>query len=149
MSQRALVIGGSLGGLFAANLLLRAGWRVDVYEKTGEALAARGAGLATHPELMRALERAGAPLDESVGVRVRRRIALARDGTLAGTRDLPQVMTAWGRIYRLLKDVFPAERYHFGRGVARVESRADRVIATFEDGAREEGDLLLAADGIR
>ena len=77
MSKRALVIGGSLGGLFAANLLLRAGWRADVYEKTGEALAARGAGLATHPELMRALERAGAPLDESVGVRVRRRVALA------------------------------------------------------------------------
>jgi len=149
MSKRALVIGGSLGGLFAANLLLRAGWRVDVYEKTGEALAARGAGLATHPELMRALERAGAPLDESVGVRVRRRVALARDGSVAGTRDLPQVMTAWGRIYRLLKDVFPPERYHFGRGVARVESRTDRVIATFEDGAQEEGDLLVAADGIR
>lgn len=149
MTRRALVIGGSLGGLFAANLLARAGWRVDVYEKTGEALAARGAGLATHPELMRALERAGATLDESIGVRVRRRVALGRDGSVAGTRDLPQVMTAWGRIYRLLKDVFPADCYHFGRGVARVESRADRVVATFEDGAREEGDLLVAADGIR
>ncbi|HSD53979.1 MAG TPA: FAD binding domain-containing protein [Burkholderiales bacterium] len=149
MTRRALVIGGSLGGLFAANLLARAGWQVDVYEKTGEALAARGAGLATHPELMRALERAGATLDESIGVRVRRRVALARDGSVAGTRDLPQVMTAWSRVYRLLKDVFPADRYHFGRGVARVESRGDRVVATFEDGRREEGNLLVAADGIR
>ena len=46
MTRRALVIGGSLGGLFAANLLARAGWRVDVYEKSGETLAGRGAGLA-------------------------------------------------------------------------------------------------------
>jgi 2-polyprenyl-6-methoxyphenol hydroxylase-like FAD-dependent oxidoreductase len=149
MARRALVIGGSLGGLFAANLLLRAGWQVEVYEKTGEALAARGAGLATHPELMRALERAGVRVDETIGVRVRRRVALARDGSVAGIRDVPQVTTAWGRIYRLLKDVLPDERYHFGRDLARVENRADRVIATFADGAREEGDLLVAADGIR
>jgi 2-polyprenyl-6-methoxyphenol hydroxylase-like FAD-dependent oxidoreductase len=149
MARRALVIGGSLGGLFAATLLARAGWRVDVYERTDEALAARGAGLATHPELMRALERAGATLDESIGVRMRRRVALARDGTVAGTHDLPQIMTAWGRIYRLLKDVFPAERYHFGRSLKRVDQHGDRVMASFEDGGTEEGALLIAADGIR
>jgi len=32
---RALVIGGSLGGLFAANLLQRRGWDVRVYEQSG------------------------------------------------------------------------------------------------------------------
>jgi 2-polyprenyl-6-methoxyphenol hydroxylase-like FAD-dependent oxidoreductase len=149
MTRRALVIGGSHGGLFAANLLHRAGWQVDVYEKTGEALAGRGAGLATHPELMRALRRAGATVDETIGVPVRRRVALARDGSVAGTRDVPQVMTAWGRLYHLLKDVFPADRYRFGREVVRVEDRGDRVVTTFADGAREEGDLIVAADGIR
>jgi 2-polyprenyl-6-methoxyphenol hydroxylase-like FAD-dependent oxidoreductase len=41
---RALVIGGSLGGLFAANLLLRHGWDVDVFEHSGQELAGRGAG---------------------------------------------------------------------------------------------------------
>ncbi len=149
MTRRALVIGGSLGGLFAANLLHRAGWQVDVYEKTGEALAGRGAGLATHPELMRALARAGVTVDESIGVRVRRRVALARDGSITGSRDVPQVMTAWGRLYRLLKDIFPADRYRFGREIARVEDHGDRVVALFADGSREEGELLVAADGIR
>jgi 2-polyprenyl-6-methoxyphenol hydroxylase-like FAD-dependent oxidoreductase len=149
MTKRALVIGGSLGGLFAANLLARAGWRVDVYEKSNEALAGRGAGLATHPELMQALERAGAKLDDSVGVRVPGRVVFARDGSVLGTLDLPQIMTAWGRLYHLLKDIFPAHCYHFARGVAGVENRGARTIATFEDGRSEEGDLLVAADGIR
>jgi len=30
--QRAIVIGGSLGGLFAANMLNARGWHVDVYD---------------------------------------------------------------------------------------------------------------------
>lgn len=149
MTKRAVVIGGSLGGLFAANLLLRAGWDVEVFEKAGEALAGRGAGLATHPELMRALERAGVKVDQTAGVPVPGRMTLARDGSLVGTLPLPQVMTAWGRLYRLLKDAFPAERYHFGRGVRAVECHADFGVAVFEDGARETADLIVAADGIR
>ena len=57
-SKKAIVVGGSLGGLFAANLLLRAGWDVQVYERVAEELEGRGAGIVTHPELMAAL---GAP----------------------------------------------------------------------------------------
>jgi 2-polyprenyl-6-methoxyphenol hydroxylase-like FAD-dependent oxidoreductase len=48
----ALVIGGSLGGLFTVNLLRQAGWDVDIYERVGEPLHARGAGIATHPRLL-------------------------------------------------------------------------------------------------
>jgi 2-polyprenyl-6-methoxyphenol hydroxylase-like FAD-dependent oxidoreductase len=40
--KRALIIGGSLGGLFAANLLHRAGWDVQVFERVAEELAERG-----------------------------------------------------------------------------------------------------------
>ena len=48
-ARRALVIGGSLGGLFAANLLLRAGWDVQVFEHSRGDLVSRGAGIITHP----------------------------------------------------------------------------------------------------
>src|SRR5437762_1230537 len=47
----ALIIGGSMGGLFTALLLRRAGWDVAVYERNGTDLAGRGAGIVTHPEL--------------------------------------------------------------------------------------------------
>lgn len=146
---RAIVIGGSLGGLIAANLLLRAGWRVDVYERVGEALAGRGAGVVTHEELFRALERAGVRIDDSVGVRVERRVAFDRDGSVLGEQPMVQVLTAWGRLYRLLKDALPAERYHFGRELQHVEQDERSVTARFAGGGSETGELLVAADGIR
>ena len=49
-SKKAIVIGGSIGGLFAANLLLRAGWDVHIYEQVAAELESRGAGIVTHPE---------------------------------------------------------------------------------------------------
>ena len=88
--MRALVIGGSLGGLFAANLLVRAGWEVDVFEQSGAALAGRGAGIITHPELFRCLARIGVPLDARFGVDIPERVAFDRDGAPIGTLPLRQ-----------------------------------------------------------
>ncbi|HKN41910.1 MAG TPA: NAD(P)-binding protein, partial [Sphingomicrobium sp.] len=51
-TRRALVIGGSLGGLLAANLLRHAGWDVTVFERNAEDLTGRGAGISTHPQLI-------------------------------------------------------------------------------------------------
>jgi len=34
--RRAIVIGGSLGGLFAGNTLMRSGWDVTIVERSGE-----------------------------------------------------------------------------------------------------------------
>jgi len=42
--RRAVIIGGSMAGLFTALLLRRAGWHVDVFERIGTELAGRGAG---------------------------------------------------------------------------------------------------------
>ena len=39
---KAIVVGGSVGGLFAGNFLFRQGWDVDIYERASEGLASRG-----------------------------------------------------------------------------------------------------------
>ena len=57
--RRAIVIGGSMAGLFCALLLRKAGWDVDVFERNGSELSGRGAGIVTHGELFDILQRAG------------------------------------------------------------------------------------------
>lgn len=146
---RVLVIGGSLGGLFAANLLHRQGWDVQVYEQTGEALAGRGAGIITHPDLFSALRRIGIVIDESFGVDIEGRVAFDRSGAAVGTLDIRQCLTTWGRLYALLKGALPAERYHFGHICTGVSQDAQSVTARFANGAEARGDLLIGADGIR
>src|SRR3954462_14356648 len=146
---RALVVGGSLGGLFAANMLHAIGWHVDVYERVADDLATRGAGIGTHDELFSVMRRLGIEVDASIGVEVSERICLDHAGAVLHRVALPQMMTAWARVYRPLKDLLPAQNYHFGMNLARVEQDANGVTAHFTDGTSAYGDLLVAADGIR
>lgn len=148
-SRKAVIVGGSLGGLFAANLLQRAGWDVHVYERVAEELEGRGAGIVTHPELMDALAAIGVPPDEEVGVSVQERVTLALDGSVLGRRPLPQVLTAWGHLYRILRSRFPSERYHNGYTLTAAEQTEDAVHLTFANGHRISADMVVAADGLR
>ncbi len=148
-ARRALVAGGSLGGLFAANLLHRAGWDVQVFEHSRDDLVGRGAGIITHPELFECLARIGIPLDEGFGVDIPERVAFDRTGAVVGTANIPQCLTTWGRLYQLLKGAFPQERYHLEHSVIRVEERPRQVVAHFANGIEAAADLLIGADGIR
>ena len=62
-----MVVGGSLGGLLAGNILHRAGFDVTVHERIAVPLDGRGAGIAAHPELFDAFERAGVNVNDAIG----------------------------------------------------------------------------------
>jgi 2-polyprenyl-6-methoxyphenol hydroxylase-like FAD-dependent oxidoreductase len=146
--RRAVVIGGSVGGLFAAHWLRAIGWDVTVFEREDE-LASRGAGIGTHDELLGVIRRLGLPVDETVGVQVHKRVCLDRSGRVTHELSTSQLQSSWARIYRLLKDAFPPDRYRFGMALESVEQDARSVTAHFADGTRETADLLVGADGIR
>lgn len=146
---RALVIGGSMARLFAALLLRREGWSVDIYERIGAELAGRGAGIVTHRELFDVLGRTGIDTEAAaVGVAVPGRRVLDRSGRIEGELGLRQVLTSWGHLYGLLRAAFPTENYHHGRNLVAVTEVGDRVTARFSDGSEASGDLLIGADGI-
>lgn len=147
--RRALIAGGSLGGLLAANMLHRAGWDVLVLERANATLSGRGAGIVTHPELFDCLETAGLTIDDKIGVPVPGRVTLGRDGRPVQESVLPQILTAWGRLYHLLKAALPADLYRFGAGVRAFEQYDAGVSVTLTDGAQQYGDILIGADGIR
>ncbi|MDB5374909.1 MAG: 2-polyprenyl-6-methoxyphenol hydroxylase [Belnapia sp.] len=147
--RRAIVIGGSVGGLFAANMLLRRGWRVDVYERAAEALATRGAGIAGHAELEAVMAAAGVTDTRPLGIRLEGRAAIDRRGRTIAYEAHVQHMTAWTRVFSPLRASFPDAHYHGGRELAGIDQDADRVVAHFADGSRAEGELLIGADGFR
>src|SRR6187455_3252224 len=65
-----VIVGGGIGGLFAANALIAHGLRVSVYEQTS-ALGEVGAGVFVTPNAVRHLERVGlGPAVEKWGARV-------------------------------------------------------------------------------
>lgn len=146
---RAVVVGGSVGGLFAANLLLRRGWHVDVYERVAEGLQSRGAGIAMHDELEALLAAAGARPQGGVGGQVDGRTAYDRTGRLLAYHPYPQVLTSWARVFNALRDAFPAARYHAGREVAAVADGAGPVVLRLADGEEVAADLVVGADGFR
>jgi 2-polyprenyl-6-methoxyphenol hydroxylase-like FAD-dependent oxidoreductase len=146
--RRALVVGGSMSGLLAALLLRRAGWDVEVYERVESELAGRGAGIVAQPDLIATLR--GLGIDSTdLGVEITTRKILDASGRLAGECACPQVLTAWERVYRALRDAFPAQHYHRGRGVRDFEQSERAVAARFSDGNTAEGELLVGADGLR
>src|SRR5215470_5049560 len=146
--RRAIIIGGSMSGLFAAAFLRQKGWDADVYERSTVELIGRGAGITTHPELLEALRASGAGTRD-LGVEVAKRIALDWAGRVIAEKRLPQILTSWDRLQRLMRETIDPAHYHLGHAFERVEQDGSEVLVHFAGGSRERADLLVGGDGIR
>jgi len=109
---RALVIGGSVGGLFAAHLLRGAGWDVAVFERAPDDLGDRGTGIGTREELFALMRRIGLAADASIGIGVDGRVGLDRHGHVIS--ELPV-----RRYQRLVAHLAPAAAGLAGRLLCR------------------------------
>jgi 2,6-dihydroxypyridine 3-monooxygenase len=147
--NRALVVGGSLGGLTAALVLRDKGWDVDVLERSAVPLEGRGAGIVAHPSTVRYLvERAGKAIGD-IGVSASRLRYLGDDGAIADEQPCAYRFASYFELYRGLLDAFGAERYHLSAEVVHLENRGDEVAVSLTDGQTMTADLVVCADGIR
>ncbi|UPG94612.1 FAD binding domain-containing protein [Luteibacter aegosomatissinici] len=146
--MRIGIVGGSLGGLFAAALLHADGHDVHVYERTEGGLVGRGAGLVAQHEVFEVLRRLGVESVARVGVIAYERIVLARDGTVTSTEPTPQMQVSWDGLYRALLAHVPAGGYHMGDAVAGVEQSVNEAFISFASGQRIGFDCVVGADGI-
>jgi 2,6-dihydroxypyridine 3-monooxygenase len=152
--RRAAVIGGSLGGLTAANLLRDHGWDVVVYEKSAVPLDGRGAGIVVHASTVRyLLERMGLDIDTiSCPSSVLR--YFAPDGSIVHEEPSTYRFTAWNTLYRnLLAGI--GERHLLGHalcglaaGLEGTDGGVDGPVELrFANGVVDRADLVVAADG--
>jgi len=146
---RAIIIGGSMSGLFAALALRRRGFDVQVFERVEGELAGRGAGIVAQPQIREVFAAVGLDTHVELGVEVALRRSYDSDGRIMGEIACPQTLTSWDRVYRLLRDAFPNERYHRGKALEAIDTQPNAVVAQFADGTAVEGDLLVGADGLR
>lgn len=149
---RILIVGGSLGGLFAGNMLLRDGHDVRIMERSATLLDGRGAGIVTHLALNDALLKAGLTNLDGLGVEVTRRIVLAPDGAVDQALATQQVLTSWSRLYSFLKGLFPQERYIHDASFVELRQSTGEVHVTLRRSGTEvieAADLLIGCDGIR
>lgn len=148
MSPRILIVGGSIGGLFAAVLLNRAGFDVTVTERSVHGLEGRGAGLVAQREVFDILRDVGVEQIAQIGVEAHERIYLDRAGTIIHQQRTPQTQLSWDVLFRTFRDLLPDARYQIGRRAIEVIQGKGGVRVRYADGGEEQADLVIGADGI-
>ena len=150
------IVGGGIGGLFAANALIAKGLEVSVYEQAPE-LGEIGAGFFLTPNSVRQLQRVG------LGSEVEKFGALVGQGSQYLRHDgtpIAPVQTedanGWNATYgmhradmiELLAGGLPDGVVHCGYFGTDFEQDDDKARVTFSSGEQIESDVVIAADGI-
>jgi 2-polyprenyl-6-methoxyphenol hydroxylase-like FAD-dependent oxidoreductase len=146
--MRIRIVGGSLGGLFAAVLLSKDGHDVKVYERSQHGLGGRGAGLVGQRDTFAILRAAGCEHVAHVGVTSNDRIMFDRSGAIVSRFAASQMQISWDRLYRIFRELVPFDAYRLGKEVVSVGQDETSAYLTFADGAREPADLVIGADGV-
>src|SRR6266700_5249631 len=145
-----VVVGGGIGGLFAANALIAHGFQVSVYEQA-PALSEVGAGVFLTPNSVRQLQRVGlGPAVEKRGARVG---AESRYFRHDGTPIAPVQVTDsadWNATFgmhradlvALLAAALPAGCVHTGHRCAAFEQDGSVARVKFADGSCAEADVV-------
>ena len=153
---KVVVIGGGIGGLFAANALVAHGLQVSVYEQAPN-LGEVGAGVFLTPNSVRQLQRVGlGQAVEKFGARVGFGSQYLRHN---GVPIAPVQVTdsaGWNAAFgmhradlvEILATALPRDVVHTGHRCTGCEESGDAARVSFANGAVAEGDVVIAADGI-
>ena len=153
---RVAIVGGGIGGLFAANALTAEGITVSVYEQA-PAIGEIGAGVFLTPNSVRHLHRIGLQgAVEKCGARVGRNSHYFRHD---GARIAPVQVTdasGWNATFGMhradlvdmLAAALPPGMVHAGHRCNGFAQDGDTARVTFANGASAEADIVIAADGI-
>lgn len=141
------VVGGSLGGLFAAALLAGNGHRVTVFERSHTGLSAEGAGvLAREPivDILRDIHREDVA---GVAVSADERVELDLSGDVVDREATRHLQLSWDYLYEVFRQQLPSTGYLLGHTVRAVHPGERFATVEFDDGRERRFDLVVGADG--
>jgi salicylate hydroxylase len=151
-----IVVGGGIGGLFAANALNAQGLKVSVYEQAPE-LGEVGAGVFITPNSVRHLQRVGLGAEvEQWGARVGTGSHYFRhDGAPIAPVQVADA-SGWNATFGMhradfvefLAKALPDGVVHTGHRCTGFAQEGERARVTFANGAMAEADIVIGADGI-
>src|SRR5256885_1392990 len=151
-----VIVGGGIGGLFAANALCAKGVQVSLYEQA-PAIGEVGAGVFLTPNSVRHLQRIGLePAVEKWGARVGHDSRYFRHD---GAPIAPVQVTdsaGWNATFGMhradlvdmLAEALPAGVLHCGHRCIAFEQDGNMARVSFANGASAQADLVIGADGI-
>src|SRR6266702_1053634 len=145
---KAIVVGGSVGGLFIGVLLQRQGWKVEIFERSSSGLAGKGAVLVPQEEVTEILHEIDREDVLESGVVAIERIFLDRAGEIQGLVQTPQSQMSWDLLFQAWRDQIPSQHYHLSSGVVLVATSQDYAETFLSDGSAHRADLVIGADGI-
>jgi len=150
------IVGGGVGGLFAANALVAQGIPVSVYEQAPD-IGEVGAGVFLTPNSVRHLERIGlGPAVETWGARVGHESRYFRhDGAPIAPVQVTD-SSGWNATFgmhradlvEILADALPVGTVHTGHRCTGFDQDDSIARISFANGASIEADIVIAADGI-
>jgi 6-hydroxynicotinate 3-monooxygenase len=157
---RVAVIGAGLGGAAIAGLMQRIGYDVTVYEQYDRFVPA-GGGIHLSPNLMRVMRCLGVHrhvlLKGQEPHAFLNRDAVTGDmlyalklGEAANRRfGAPFVALRRGELHIALMSCVAPGTVQWGKRLAGLDWRGETMALAFEDGARVDADIVVAADGLR
>lgn len=152
MTLRVAIVGGGIGGLSAGVALREVGAHVRLYEQAHR-LNEIGAGVALHSNSQRVLDRFG--LAGEVG-RIAARLPdfgfYRPDGAVVSHEtygaDAPPLGVHRADLIAVLAAALPPAVVHTRHRCAQFVQHDGSAVVTFDNGARVEADVVIAADGI-
>lgn len=152
---RIAIVGAGPGGMAAALAAIRVGHEVTLYERAAEVRAA-GNILNLWPPPQKVLKLIGVDTRD-LGAPCKVYFKNARGKTRAEVNLPPEVereygggfigLLRWGLYQRMLA-ALPPGTIKLGHTLMNFADEGDRVVLKFENGARQEVDVLIGADGI-
>jgi salicylate hydroxylase len=153
---RVAIVGGGIGGLSAANALVRRGFDVTVFEQV-ETLREIGTGLSLFPNGRRQLERMG--LKDAlaqVGAKIGDVSIYRMDGSFVGAMPTTD-SSGWYGVYGMhradlsqtLAEALPTTVIRTGHCCIGFEQNAGAAQLKFANGTTVEADVVIGADGIQ